>query len=88
MVSYPGIRVGPESTFEPIPEMMRKDADIAIMRVLKHSTNFFRPVDDLLFSAHQKTAILTLNGEAIRYWADDPQSLIGCTDQVLLISLL
>ena len=71
------------SAFDPLPEMVPKDADLALLRVRK-TAQYIKPVDDLLFSAHKPTIRqASATGQNRTYYlSDDIISFLGCTNQV------
>ncbi|KAF2871909.1 hypothetical protein BDV95DRAFT_28836 [Massariosphaeria phaeospora] len=72
------------TSFEPMQEMKRDDADIALMGVFKYATEYLTPVDDLVFSAHRESSTVYVGvdgGNATFYLSDTPGTFIGCTAQ-------
>lgn len=64
--------------------MTREDADVILVRIKKLATLFLSPVDDPMFAAHRELTRLDIgSGENFTFYlSDDPQSLVGCTEQV------
>lgn len=69
---------------DPIPEMRRTDADIALAAVWLNDVTYEKPVDDPLFSAH-KVWIYTPGGgypNETKYKSDFAAGVVGCAQQV------
>ncbi|KAF2429209.1 hypothetical protein EJ08DRAFT_661956 [Tothia fuscella] len=75
------------STFHPIPDLMRDDADTAIFFLSANNVAFTNATDDPWYSVHHQVATnLTdalgrANRTRISYRADDPVSVLGCSLQ-------
>lgn len=69
---------------EPLPEMKRDDADLVLKLVLKNRIAYNIPVNDPLFSAHEKYTTFdeTDQVSVSFYFSDFPASVLGCTQQV------
>jgi len=77
------------STFEPIPELRRADADTHVIIFHNNGVRFFAPTDDPIFAAHrEKRVFFDNNSTETMYTADNPATFLGCTEQVYLDSLL
>ncbi|KAF2009108.1 hypothetical protein BU24DRAFT_402484 [Aaosphaeria arxii CBS 175.79] len=66
--------------FEPIQEMERDDADVALIYVTMNSITYRQPIDDLMFSAHRKIQRDSPQKytKGTFYVADQPMSVVGC----------
>jgi hypothetical protein len=71
------------STFEPIAELHRKDADTHIALIQKNGLTFSAPNDDPLYAAHQTTTMyFDNNTNRTTYKSDKSASILGCAEQV------
>ena len=77
-------RLATENMYNPIPEMQRQDADIAVKSVRKNAIQYTTPVDDPLFSAHKSMVYtnLALGENETSYLADSMVDVVGCAMQV------
>jgi hypothetical protein len=76
------------STFEPIPELRREDADTHLIIFQNNGLRFYSPNDDPIFAAHQeKQVAFDDNTVKTMYTADNPASILGCAEQVHITSL-
>lgn len=73
------------SEFQPIPELVRDDADVMLLFLSAQGFSYSEPVDDLWYSAHQEGPPLSVVGQASltkpSYTADEPASALGCSQQ-------
>jgi hypothetical protein len=73
------------STFYPIPELRREDADTHVIVVQNNGLRYYASNDDPLFAAHKEKHILfDDNSNRTMYTADQPASFLGCTEQVYI----
>lgn len=70
--------VDKSSSFSPIPQLQRTDADVTLV-FLQNNVNYTARVDDMWFSATNRTPGSI--GEDGLWVADDPISVMGCTEQ-------
>ena len=76
------------STFEPIAELRREDADTHVIVFQNNALRFFSPKSDPIFAAHrEKQVFFDDNSNITMYFADKPASFLGCAEQVYIISL-
>jgi hypothetical protein len=74
------------STFVPIPELQREDADTHVVAFHNNGVRFFAPNDDPIFGAHQEKHIFfDDNTYKTMYTADKPATFLGCAEQVNFI---
>ncbi|KAF1947008.1 hypothetical protein EJ02DRAFT_449990 [Clathrospora elynae] len=68
---------------DPLPEMRREDADVALMAVWLNTISYYEPVDDPLFSAHQETIYVSGGGypNDTLYESDNVAGVVGCAEQ-------
>jgi hypothetical protein len=68
----------------PLPEMQRKDADVALMAIWLNVLKYETPVNDPLFSAHKESPYIPGGGwpNQTLYMSDNVAGVIGCTEQV------
>jgi len=71
------------STFYPIPELRRKDADTHIIIFQDNALRFFSPNNDPIFAAHtEKQVLFDNNSNITMYIADKAATFLGCAEQV------
>lgn len=71
--------------YEPLPELYRDDADIAIINIGSNSVMYRKPVEDPIFSAHKriiKSPFGVSGTNKTFYMADTTNSGMGCAAQV------
>lgn len=76
---------GPQDPlYEPIEELKRTDADVAVIQISKNLVTYANPVNDPIFAAHQEfTATDMSTGENFTsYRSDTPVGVVGCAEQV------
>ncbi|KAF8537382.1 hypothetical protein BDD12DRAFT_887763 [Trichophaea hybrida] len=68
---------------DPIPALKRNDADVTLLFFAAYGINYYEPVDDPLFSAHQQQASFIMPDYAPLpiYKADHPVTVMGCIEQ-------
>ena len=77
-----------DGIIDPLPEMNRTDADVALIPVWANAVVYDRPVEDPLFAAHRLEMRQTGTGkDKALYWSDHYAGVIGCALQVRLFSL-
>lgn len=71
------------STFTPIPELLRNDADIHVLGIQNNGVTFYAPNEDPLFSAHKKFYVMfDDNSNRTMYVGDKAATFLGCAEQV------
>ncbi|KAH7127171.1 hypothetical protein B0J11DRAFT_296636 [Dendryphion nanum] len=65
----------PDPVWTPLPELVRDDADSALLMLRLNTISFAKPVDDPLLSAHR------LSKENNGYFVDHPVGALGCIEQ-------
>ncbi|KAF2015277.1 hypothetical protein BU24DRAFT_450022 [Aaosphaeria arxii CBS 175.79] len=76
----------PSDFFVVTPELAREDADVAVVAITKNKILYHTPINDPIFAAHKKVVknSTRANGGAkslIRYYSDNPTSILGCMAQ-------
>lgn len=69
--------------FQPIPELVRDDADVVLFFLMANAVNFVQPVDDELFAAHRRISASLSgapDGKKV-YLTDEPVHVLGCAAQ-------
>ncbi|KAF8249192.1 hypothetical protein K440DRAFT_660440 [Wilcoxina mikolae CBS 423.85] len=68
---------------DPIPALKRDDADVTLLFFAAYGINYYEPIDDPLFSAHQQQAPFLMPGYAPLpiYKSDHPVTVMGCAEQ-------
>jgi hypothetical protein len=75
------------STFVPIPELRREDADTHIIAFQANALRFYTPNDDPIFGAHTKKQVFfDDSSNKTMYIADKPATFLGCAEQVTIVS--
>ncbi|KAH7064406.1 hypothetical protein BKA63DRAFT_173039 [Paraphoma chrysanthemicola] len=71
------------NTWQPIPELLRSDADVGIIFLETHNTPFlYAPVHDPWFSASRGPFNMTaVQGKLPYYLSDEPVSVLACIQQ-------
>jgi len=73
------------TTYVPIPELQRLDADVVVKVAVLNAVQYAKPVNDPLFSAHRNLTQGSLKSSAKFYYISDfPQGVLGCALQVCL----
>ena len=70
--------------FQPIPELLRDDADTSLFFMMANAINFLKPVDDELFAAHRPKEMnftRVPNETHVVYLADESVQVLGCALQ-------
>lgn len=81
-IQDPDLEVNDQSDFSPRAEFNRTDVDLTFLFLRLNSAIFSFPCEDPWFSAHVN--FTTWEGDATRYWADKPASIVGCAEQVYM----
>ncbi|KAL6249271.1 hypothetical protein RBB50_004334 [Rhinocladiella similis] len=73
-------------TFNPIPQLNRTDADVAMWFIMQNALAFVTRVDDPIFQANVSsvTEVITSDGDVINmtYWTpSEPLTVLGCAQQ-------
>ncbi|ETN37646.1 uncharacterized protein HMPREF1541_07269 [Cyphellophora europaea CBS 101466] len=85
MYSFPGF--DDNSTFVPIPELQRHDADLTLLFLSSNKIYFKSVSDDPFFAAHQPFVMPGLYGNETMYHADNAANVLGCTEQYQFCTL-
>ncbi|KAK5094693.1 hypothetical protein LTR70_003917 [Exophiala xenobiotica] len=67
--------------WDPIPEINRTDADVALLFLMQNGVSYSEPVDDPIFSAHDVMDLSGYLAGAVYYNTDNYVTTMGCTDQ-------
>lgn len=73
------------SSWKPLPELQKPDADPSIILFILRGLALSRPVDDPLFAVHRNVEVSAYNGDGSMetvYTSDYPAGLLGCTEKV------
>ena len=83
--SFKGSLIPQVSEFNPIEQLRRGDADVALVFLAAGEVAFTTPVDDPWYSAHQPlnfaTSVANIQGKQQLYMADSAASVLGCAIQ-------
>lgn len=83
--SFKGSLIPQVSEFNPIEQLRRGDADVALVFLAAGEVAFTAPVDDPWYSAHRPlnlvTSLALSQGKQQLYMADSSASVIGCAIQ-------
>lgn len=67
--------------WNPIPEINRTDADVALLFLMQNGVSYSEPVDDPIFAAHDVMDLSGYLAGAVYYNTDNYVTTMGCTDQ-------
>ena len=67
--------------WNPVPEINRTDADIALLFLMQNGVSYSEPVDDPMFAAHDVVDLSSYLAGAVYYNTDNYVTTMGCTDQ-------
>ncbi|KAK5956021.1 hypothetical protein OHC33_002594 [Knufia fluminis] len=70
--------------WEPVPEVNRTDADVALLFLMQNGVSYSEPVDDPMFAAHDMMDLSSYLSGAVYYNTDKHVTTMGCTDQYRL----
>lgn len=67
--------------WDPVPEINRTDADVALLFLMQNGVSYSEPVDDPMFAAHDVMDLSGYLAGAVYYNTDNYVTTMGCIDQ-------